>query len=170
MSHYHLCDVTGHFWECEGKAIRPGETEPSLCMCLEHQVPMNQGDHSRCRVELLACPCHLEEQLRRMDGAKQAFDKRVAEFGLDEKWVRMQAMPESPEKDVLAAEILNWILAAHADVRAPARFNLGQLVAPQGALVALEESGGDEEPRPRRRAVRYGAEERVGNNPPSLRG
>ncbi len=68
MSHHHFCDVAGHEWECEGTALRPlaGDTEPSICMCLTHGVPMEDGDHSECSIELLACPEHREEQLRKM--------------------------------------------------------------------------------------------------------
>jgi hypothetical protein len=68
MSHRHFCDYAGHEWECEGTALRPirGDTEPSMCMCLNHQVSMEDGDHSMCSIELLACPEHREEQLREM--------------------------------------------------------------------------------------------------------
>lgn len=68
MSHRHFCDYAGHEWECDGFALRPlaGETEPSECYCLRHQVPMKEGDHSRCPVELLACPEHREKQLQQM--------------------------------------------------------------------------------------------------------
>src|ERR1700687_4860622 len=68
MSHRHYCDHAGHFWECEGAALRPlaGDTEPFVCTCIHHQVPMEDGDHSQCTVELLACPEHRDEQLRDM--------------------------------------------------------------------------------------------------------
>lgn len=68
MSHRHFCDYFGHEWECNGAALRPlaGDTEPSVCMCPWHQVPMEDGDHSDCPAELLACPEHREEQLRKM--------------------------------------------------------------------------------------------------------
>lgn len=71
MSHKHFCDAAGHDWQCEGTALRPdaGDTEPSVCMCPFHQVPMEEGDHSSCPVELLACPEHREEQRRKMDAA-----------------------------------------------------------------------------------------------------
>jgi hypothetical protein len=35
-------------------------------MCPDHEVPMEEGDHSNCMVELRACPEHMDEQLRRM--------------------------------------------------------------------------------------------------------
>ena len=60
ISHQHFCGYAGHYWQCEGKALRPhtGDTELSLCMCPTHGVPMDEGDHSKCMVELLACPEH----------------------------------------------------------------------------------------------------------------
>lgn len=68
MSHRHFCDFAGHYWDCEGSAVRQlmGDTEPSVCMCLRHGVPMEQGDHSECSVELLSCPEHRGEQMRAM--------------------------------------------------------------------------------------------------------
>jgi hypothetical protein len=68
MSHRHFCDFVGHEWECTGTALRPiaGDTEPSTCICLKHQAPMEDGDHSECPIELLACPEHREEQVRQM--------------------------------------------------------------------------------------------------------
>jgi hypothetical protein len=66
MSHRHYCDYAGHYWQCDGAALRGTETEPSLCMCCDHGVPMEEGDHSRCAIELLACPEHREAQLREM--------------------------------------------------------------------------------------------------------
>jgi hypothetical protein len=68
MSHKHFCDFAGHFWECEGTALRPlaGDTEPSVCMCDTCQVPMEFGNHGGCMVELLACPEHRDAQLRAM--------------------------------------------------------------------------------------------------------
>jgi hypothetical protein len=111
MTHRHFCDHAGHYWECHGKALRPlaGDTEPSVCMCRTCGVPMEDGDHSRCRVELLACPEHVEGQRRQMNEAKQAFEQRKMEFGLDEKFAQMQAMPDSPDKDAAAQEIVDWL-------------------------------------------------------------
>ena len=58
MSHQHFCDVAGHWWECQGTALRFGDKEPSICMCLKCGVPLESGDHSHDYVELLACPEH----------------------------------------------------------------------------------------------------------------
>jgi hypothetical protein len=68
LSHSHFCDFAGHEWECTGTALRPlaGDTEPSVCMCAMHQVPLADGDHNECPIELLACPEHRDEQLRDM--------------------------------------------------------------------------------------------------------
>jgi hypothetical protein len=68
MSHQHFCDFAGHYWQCEGNAVRlfAKDSEPTPCMCLNHQVSMDDGDHSMCSIELLACPEHREEQLRQM--------------------------------------------------------------------------------------------------------
>jgi hypothetical protein len=48
--------------------MRPhvSDTEASECICLRHQVSMEDGDHSACPVELLACPEHREEQFQKM--------------------------------------------------------------------------------------------------------
>ena len=63
MSHLHFCEITGHEWVCEGTALRPdaGDTKPSVCMCMQCQTPLEQGDHSKCPVELVICPAHLAE-------------------------------------------------------------------------------------------------------------
>ncbi|WP_263377071.1 hypothetical protein [Granulicella aggregans] len=72
--HSHFCDYAGHTWECAGTAQRSltGGSEPSLCMCQVHQVPMSEGDHSECPVELLACPEHRDEQLKQMAAASSS--------------------------------------------------------------------------------------------------
>lgn len=40
MSHHHFCDYAGHYLECEGTAVRLFAPEPSICMCMNHGVPM----------------------------------------------------------------------------------------------------------------------------------
>lgn len=47
--------------------LRPpaGHAEPE-CYCLNHQVPIGEGDHSLRPLELLACPEHRNEQLGQM--------------------------------------------------------------------------------------------------------
>jgi hypothetical protein len=87
MSHKHFCDYAGHEWECDGSALRPltGQTEPTICVCLDCQVPMEQGDHGECAIELLACPAHREDQLRDMgfvpeDPAPQKIERKIECF------------------------------------------------------------------------------------------
>jgi len=58
MSHRHFCDVAGHWWQCGGTALRPGDKEPSVCVCLKCGVPLESGDHTHDYVELLACAEH----------------------------------------------------------------------------------------------------------------
>lgn len=107
MSHLHFCDVTGHEWQCEGKAFRPfaGGTEPSVCMCKFCEVPMEQGDHSDCPIELLACPEHLEEQQERMLEA----ERQLAESGFEEKWRQIDTMPDGAERNALIKEFMAWV-------------------------------------------------------------
>ena len=74
MSHQHFCDFAGHYGECEGNAVRlfAKDSAPTQCMCLNHQVSMEDGDHSTCSVELLACPEHREEQIRQMSKSSRS--------------------------------------------------------------------------------------------------
>ena len=111
MSHRHFCDVTGHWWECNGAAMRLGDKEPSVCTCHSCRAPLDKGDHSRCKnlVELVACPEHQDEQLRRREEAANDFERRAAEFGFEDKWARMKALPDGPEKHALAEEIVEWL-------------------------------------------------------------
>ena len=113
MSHRHLCDVTGHLWDCNGAALRLGDKVPTVCTCHGCHTPLEQGDHSRCKnlVELVACPEHRDEQIRRTEKAEKEFERRAAKFGLDEKWARVKALPVGPEKDALAEEIVKWLFA-----------------------------------------------------------
>ena len=41
-------------------------SERTPCICITHSASMDDGDHSECPVELLACPEHREQQLRQM--------------------------------------------------------------------------------------------------------
>lgn len=87
MSHRHFCDYVGHEWECAGAALRPltRNAELSICICLRHQVPMEDDDHSDCPVELLACPEHRDEQLQKMRmfvGSDLPCSERLAERDL----------------------------------------------------------------------------------------
>jgi hypothetical protein len=112
MSHQHFCDVAEHNWQCNGQAVRGGDTEPSACVCLPCGRPLEGFDHSSCDgpIELLACLEHQEEALRRLEVAKEEFRRRAVEFGLEEKSERLQSLPEGPEKSALTEEIKAWIL------------------------------------------------------------
>jgi hypothetical protein len=111
ISHRHFCDVADHWWDCKGAALRPGDKEPSVCVCHACRAPLEHGGHSRCQtlVELVACPEHRDEQIRRREEAERDFERRAAEFRFDEKWARMKALPVGPEKDALAEEIVEWL-------------------------------------------------------------
>lgn len=65
--HRHACGH-GHYWDCEGSAVRDHESEPTVCMCLEHGVPMESGDHSECSTEILTCSEHRSQQTATQDG------------------------------------------------------------------------------------------------------
>ncbi len=86
MSHRHFCDVAGHYWECPGKALRGGDAEPSVCICLPCGRPLEGYDHSGCNdpVELLACPEHIEEERRSIAEARKEYNRRAAESGAEE--------------------------------------------------------------------------------------
>jgi hypothetical protein len=43
-------------------------------MCVRHEVPMEEGDHSPCPVELLACPEHRDEQQRKINEVAGTLD------------------------------------------------------------------------------------------------
>ena len=96
--------------------MRPGDKVPSDCTCMKCGVPLEFGDHSRCKnlVEVVACPEHREEERLRME----EFERRAAEFGLDERWSTMKALPDGPEKHALAQEIAKW-LSGDGDRRRP---------------------------------------------------
>ena len=46
---------------------------------------------------------------RNQKGAR--FEQRAAAFGFNEKWARMKALPDGPEKHALAGEIVKWLFA-----------------------------------------------------------
>ena len=61
MSHQHYCYVGGHYWECQGKALRDPDEEPSVCICLPCGRPLEGRDHTGCDdpIELLPCAEHI---------------------------------------------------------------------------------------------------------------
>jgi hypothetical protein len=72
MSHQHFSDVMGRWFECDGKALRRGDSAPSLCLCDICGVPLEQGDHGQCQnlVELVSCEEHRDEGRRRIVAAE----------------------------------------------------------------------------------------------------
>jgi hypothetical protein len=62
-------------------ALRGGDTEPFVCVCLPCGRPVEGYDHSRCNgpVELLACPEHREEERRSIDEARKRCGGSAAE-------------------------------------------------------------------------------------------
>jgi len=85
-----------------------------MCVCHACRAPLEEGDHSRCKnlVELVACPEHRDEQIHRREEAGKEFERRAAVFGLDEKWTRMKALSDGPERHALADEIVEWMFGA----------------------------------------------------------
>lgn len=73
--HRHACSC-GHYWDCRGTALRTGDSEPSVCICFDHAVPMEQGDHSACMIEVLACREHRAGQMQESD-ARLSIDDRL---------------------------------------------------------------------------------------------
>ena len=60
VSHRHRCDFAGHDWQCSSREC--------VCIC---RVPMHTGDHSKCPVELRACPKHQPEEHTKMPAVEQ---------------------------------------------------------------------------------------------------
>ena len=73
MSHGHFCDFAGHSWHCG---------EQCHCIC---GLPMERNDHSKCPVELRACPDHSAEQQRSMEEAMSS-EPDAAFIEKSEKW------------------------------------------------------------------------------------
>jgi hypothetical protein len=86
MSHHHLCTFKMHWWECSGTALHDGEKEPSVCVCKDCKLPLEQGDHTKCEKggEHATCPQHMEEYLRWRKANRPSmiafFKKRKAEL------------------------------------------------------------------------------------------
>ena len=109
MAHVHWCDVTGHEWECQGTALRPlaGDTEPSICICATHRTPLEDGDHSGCSIELLACPEHRDVQ-REMTPE----EKTLGEAYIHELFAERDALREgSPERLAVADKIFVFTIS-----------------------------------------------------------
>jgi hypothetical protein len=86
MAHRHFCEFAGHYRDCEGIATRLLALEASVCMCLDHGVSMEEGDHSECAVELLSCPDHRDEQMRSM-GYELGYPQESPAPDAEESWM-----------------------------------------------------------------------------------
>lgn len=108
MPHEHFCDIAGHKWLCEGHALRPfmGNAEPSVCVCMSCQQPVELGDHSDCEIELVACPEHIHEEQCLMTDVEE-FLRTPDGLYMAELFARRDALADDdPEKDAVVAEIL----------------------------------------------------------------
>ena len=96
MSHRHFCDAAGHWWDCNGATLRPGDAEPSVCVCLPCGLPLEGFDHSKCPdpVELVACPEHRGEERRRMGQARKQLERHAPQSGFEESDVALTKAEE----------------------------------------------------------------------------
>jgi hypothetical protein len=101
--HRHACGH-GHYWDCACTAIPYSETVPTVCMCLDHGLPMEDGDHSQCTIELLDCPLHRTEQ------AGSAESRLLAEDQIEQGWEPIQI------PDNLAEMFQNWTNDPEANI------------------------------------------------------
>lgn len=113
MPHQHFCEIGGHEWMCEGRALRPfmGDTEPCVCMCMRCQLPMEMVNHPECQVELVACSEHVGQELdlmKEVDGFLCTPDGRY----MAELFTKRDALADGdPEKDAVVTEILRHTFA-----------------------------------------------------------
>jgi hypothetical protein len=64
MAHKLFCEIGGHEWELECDCVALHEFNPErfpVCICTACKCPKDEGDHSRCPIELRACPEHLHQ-------------------------------------------------------------------------------------------------------------
>lgn len=111
--HKHACDY-GHYWDCNGTAIRIGDSEPSVCMCLDHNTPMEVGDHAACIIEILTCPFH--RQNAGMDGTPTGVEPKA-----EDGWVPIQC-PNNLDKmldDMVHSDEprCGWCLLCNSPIR-----------------------------------------------------
>ncbi len=109
----------GDFTMFSRTAIRFGDVEPTVCMCLVHGVSMEDGDHSACSIEILACPLHRTEENSHPHGSLPEVGQR-AEVG----WVPL----DFPDKlDEMLADMassdeprVGWCLLCNSPIRSDA--------------------------------------------------
>ena len=66
MKHRHFCNIgSGHYFECDGLAMRPFDSTPTACYCPDCGLLTREGDHGKCggEVEHFPSPAHLREHL-----------------------------------------------------------------------------------------------------------
>lgn len=149
--HRHACGY-GHYWDCDGTAIRYSE-ELIVCICLDHGVSMEDGDHSQCTIELLNCPRHPTGQAHSAQSSLPAKDQ------IEQSWVSIQ-IPDNLEEMLQnwnndPGPNIGWCLICNSAIRTEDDLvpgtNLHNCVE-SGALEAnLREKGGfDQRPEFRR--------------------
>ena len=116
MSHKHWCDVAGHEWECDGTAVRRFTDQPTICMCFDHGVPMEHGDHSACTIELLPCSAHKDALTTIPDVASQPMEDYVNEGSVPIQFPvnleeMLDAWIESSEPNI------GWCLMCNSPIR-----------------------------------------------------
>ncbi len=54
-----------------------------------------------------------------MEQGRKELERRAAEFGLEPKLAKLQALPEGPEKHAFAQEIVTWLCGEVGDIPEP---------------------------------------------------
>jgi hypothetical protein len=80
MSHRHFCDFAGYYWECQGTALQLPASVATICRCVDHGVPVEDGNQSLCTIELLACPDDRIDQMRVMGHERTVCPRCVGKF------------------------------------------------------------------------------------------
>jgi len=85
-----------HWFECNGKVLRRGDMEPSVCICDTCGLPLEEGDHGRCQkfVELVSCPEHRDEERRSLVAAEMQQVAACQEAAYAEFMKAMEGTPE----------------------------------------------------------------------------
>lgn len=111
--HRHACGQ-GHYWDCEGSAVRNYDSQSTECICFDHGVPMEVGDHSECTIELLTCPLHRK-------ALTEACSVQSNEPQIEGDWVPIKA-PENWEEMFYAwindpEPSIGWCLLCNSVIR-----------------------------------------------------
>lgn len=89
-----------------------GAGQARKCVCFDHDVSMEDGDHSRCRIELRACPEHAGEQARAI---AEAMSSETDPESIQKWRQRLSACPhcECGCAEVELSNVAGWCL--HCD-------------------------------------------------------